>query len=606
MSRIRVAAALTLLSACQRGEPDVTPTVVDPDTDTDTVDGTDHTLSMVSEELTNTSGILTAKDFGHFGHGRSCSVGDFDLDGLPDLVIGHPTDESFMLHNISTPGDVQFEMGPVFIDGAYSWTIQSSDYDNDGDLDLFFGMGGIEGTAANHLLRNDFVPTGKVAFVDVTDEAGVSGPLDKNGVPQEGATAGVMWLDFDLDGDDDLYMSEDVYPLKAYDRLQPDDWMGYDFIYVNNGDGTFTERGRDLGLNSQMPTRHSVWIDIENDGDMDVFENNYTQPSKLWRNLLKDTGELRFEDVTAEMSLGGGDLGMPLEVFVSGTEDFNGDGYHDLIKFVRGYPSGGPYLLGHVILLNVHGTGFIDATAVTNINNPFDPGLRNHNYLGVMGSLPGDFNGDGVADVYLGMGGPEGGNEPQIHFAEHMVDTDFGEYGTMKVPVFGNYSELINYPPEQDPDVLALGVEYPPYPFRAHGACAADFDLDGTIELFATMGGTYHWGGDASAEPDRMWRFRLSEPQDWLEIRPVGDGVHVSRSALGTRATVVVVDADGSERTLYGTFRGDNGFSSSNVWAIHMGLGVTDQIASVEVQWPDGEVTVRDDVEKNQVLVVER
>ena len=76
-------------------------------------------------------------------------------------------------------------------------------------------------------------------------------------------------------------MSQDVWPLRSYDRLITSDWQGYDLMFVNNGDGTFTNRAFELGLLSQEPTRHSHFLDADNDGDLDLYENNFTKPKKL-------------------------------------------------------------------------------------------------------------------------------------------------------------------------------------------------------------------------------------------------------------------------------------------------------------------------------------
>jgi hypothetical protein len=565
-------------------------------------------LDVTVEEITNTAGVQTASWLGRFGHGRSCAIADFDLDGMPDLVVGHPSEESYLLLNRSTLGDVRFEPGPVLIDGALSWTIQAADYDNDGDVDLFFGMGGIEGEQLDRMARNEILPDGRSGFTDVSREAGVMGPVDAEGDPRASPTAGAAFGDIDLDGDLDLLLSQDVWPLRSLDRLRPTDPDGWNNLYQNEGDGTFVDRARSLGLLSQEPSRFSTLLDIDEDGDLDIYENNYTRLGRLWRNRLAETGAVGFEDVTEAMSLGGGNIGYPPETFVSGAADFNQDGYEDLILFVRGYPSSGPYTDGHVLLLNVGGRGFVDASRASKLNSPFDAGLqqRDHAYLGVMGSIPTDLTGNGLPDVVIGNGGPEAGHPDQLFLAESLVEVDFGDLGLLRVPQFVNRTELIDYPVPEAPEVLAAGITYPQYPYRTHGMCAADFDLDGVVELFVSEGGTPHWGGDQSREPDRMFRFVMDPPQRWLQVRPRGDGERVNRDGIGARVAVRVVDADGAERSVHGTLRGSNAFSSSNVFSVFLGLGQAERIIDVEVRWTDGERTVLEDVALDQVLEVHR
>lgn len=550
--------------------------------------------------------------FGHFTRGRSCTVADFDLDGRQDIALGNPSDESYVLRNVSTgPGDVRFEVMTTLIDTdteetSLAWVAQASDYDNDGDYDIFYGMGGIEGLEYNHLFRNELVPTGTLSFVDVAEQAGVLGPTDLDGQVHEGANAGAVWGDFDRDGDNDLFVSETVYPTRAYDKLKKTDWLGYNVLFRNNGDGTFTNIANEAKLHSQESSRHSSVADIDNDGDLDIYENNFAGFQVLWRNDLVEKGELLFHDITSSAALDGGDMAYPLESFVSATEDLNNDGWQDLIAFVRGYTTQGPYGLGHTIFLNVEGRGFVDATALTKLNSPFEPGLRNHAFNGVMGCTPSDMTGDGLVDFYIGNGGPESGQSDQLFVAKELVPHEFPGIGALDVPVYENWTDLIDWPAEEDPDTLALGIEYPPYPYRTHGICVADFDMDGSVEIAVRNGGTYLWGGEISREPNRLFRLSAPKPHGWLSVHPVGDGVHVSRDAIGTRLRAVVETPEGTIREVYKTLHGGNAFSASNGFDVYIGLGDALSVRTLEITWPDGEVDRQDNVPMNQRIAVER
>lgn len=597
-----------VLAGCQPGgDKDIELTDTPDDTsDTDTDAGEVHP-GVTSVDLAVSSGFQNWQAFGHFNRGRSCTVADFDLDGRQDIVLGSPSDETFVLRNVTeVPGEVRFAPGTLLTQGSLSWVVQSFDYDNDGDFDIYQGNGGIEGNEFNRLWRNEQIPTGSLTFTDVTLEAGVPGPQNRDGEFVASPTGGITVGDVDQDGDSDMYLSEDVWPLRSYDRLKPGDWQGYDVLFVNNGDGTFTNRAFDVGLVSQEPTRHSHFLDADNDGDLDLYENNFTKTKKLWRNRLVETGTLSFADVTAGAMLDGGDFQYPLETFSSGTADFNNDGFEDVIAFVRGYPSGGPYLLGHTIFLNYQGQGFVDATALTNLNNPFEPGLRNHAFNGVMGSTPADVNGDGLVDVYIGNGGPEEGQADQLFVARELVDHEFPGVGTLKVPVFDNWTDLVDFPAEQDPDALAAGVEYPAYPYRTHGTCVADFDSDGLVEIAVMEGGTYLWGGEISREPNRLFQIRMPVKPRWLAVHPEGNGTDVSRDAIGTKISVTVVNAAGDEWTVFNKLYGGVGFSSSSGFDVSFGLKDAVDIVSVDVLWPDGERTSVDDVALDQRIVVQR
>jgi hypothetical protein len=149
-----------------------------------------------------------------------------------------------------------------------------ADYDNDGDLDWFVSSiwdadgvpEGNWGTTGNRLYRN----RGDGRFDDVTSAAGV----------REGDWGWAScFADFDNDGDLDLAhvngMSANPAAQYHADRTR---------MFINNGAGTFVERGVSLGLNDTGQGRALVCFDADGDGDIDLFVQNNSQGSRLWRN----------------------------------------------------------------------------------------------------------------------------------------------------------------------------------------------------------------------------------------------------------------------------------------------------------------------------------
>ena len=72
-------------------------------------------------------------------------------------------------------------------------------------------------------------------------------------------------------------------------------------------------------------------------------------------------------------------------------------------------------------------------------------------------------------------------------------------------------------------------------------------------------------------------------------MRPVGDGIAVSRDAIGTRVVATVREGAGAIWKLYGTLLGGSAFSGQNGFEIVLGLGGADTVDSLEVMWPDGQ-----------------
>jgi len=217
-------------------------------------------------------------NLGDVGFSMGSSFADVDNDGRPDLFIAkggqYEIESNRLLHNESTPGRIHFrdisnEAGINTKDFTYQAAF--ADYDNDGRIDLFLANYGVG--VKNRLFHNDSVP-GTIRFTDVTATAGVTAP---------GWSWAATWADVDADGWQDLYVVRGRYPAG-----EPN------LMYRNNHDGTFTEIGRETGLNDPNWGLGAVFADVDNDGDFDLYLSNYVGENKLFRN----DGAWKFTDVS--------------------------------------------------------------------------------------------------------------------------------------------------------------------------------------------------------------------------------------------------------------------------------------------------------------------
>ena len=257
---------------------------------------------------------------------------DYDNDGKPDLFVvrfGH----SQLFHNLGN-GRFKDVTKPAGLDRyANSITAIAFDYDHDGRLDLLVGNyfqpvnlfnpdtprffpesfetannGG--GVTLWH--NNGPDKTGNVTFTDVTQKAGLT---------LSGWTLDVGHGDFDNDGDDDLYIACD---------------FGTDRFFVNNGDGTFTDRTKQaVGIDTKKGM-NAEWGDYDNDGLLDIFVTNITddymrEGNFLWRN----NGDGTFSDVARETGVYDTGWGWGGKFF-----DYDNDGWLDLYV-VNGWVSAG-------------------------------------------------------------------------------------------------------------------------------------------------------------------------------------------------------------------------------------------------------------------------
>ncbi|MFT5142361.1 MAG: hypothetical protein ACI80V_001026 [Rhodothermales bacterium] len=236
------------------------------------------------------------------------AAADIDLDGDLDLYVVSPeerleSDPATWNHLFRNRGDGTFEditaaSGIEAFDGGYRRGQQGNrfgaawgDFDGDRYPDLFMARIG-----PDRLFRN----LGDGTFEDVTVLAGVFGTDDT-----ANDVAGA-WSDLDGDGDLDLYVSA---------------WIGPNRLYLNNGDGTFVESAKAVGLADRGFTWGALPWDINRDGRLDLYVVNDFGPNHLY---IQGDGGL-FTDETAAFGLEDEGNGMGVAL-----ADVNEDGFPDI------------------------------------------------------------------------------------------------------------------------------------------------------------------------------------------------------------------------------------------------------------------------------------
>jgi hypothetical protein len=179
-------------------------------------------------------------------NGRTIPSADVDVDGDLDIYIADASGGSRLLRN---NGGTFQNVTPALLDVSTqcaSW----SDYDNDGDPDLYIG------TNPGILARND----GNLTFVNVIAAAGLSSAVGK---------LSSSWGDFNNDGNMDLHMSSNA---------------DVSSLFRNNGNGTFSNVTA-APMNVEFSAAGTNWLDFDNDGDLDLFQGGYFGGgSRLFRN----------------------------------------------------------------------------------------------------------------------------------------------------------------------------------------------------------------------------------------------------------------------------------------------------------------------------------
>lgn len=276
------------------------------------------------------------EEAGHFSIleslGGGLAVIDFDLDGAEDLYMAgggeFGPDEQILglpCGLMRNHGDWEFvdATGPAYAadGGHYSHGVCRGDYDQDGFPDLLItGYGGVE------LLHN----LGDGTFESVTSETGLSDEL---------WSSSAAWGDLNGDGDLDLYLAHYVdwsfsnHPLclagspDQKEVCPPKSFQGLpDTLYFSNGDGTFRDVSHEVGLNTDGKGLGVVIADLDLDGDLEIYVTNDTVPNFLYRN----NGDGTFTDYSLFSGTSLSDRAVPDGSMGVDLYDHNLDGLPDL------------------------------------------------------------------------------------------------------------------------------------------------------------------------------------------------------------------------------------------------------------------------------------
>ena len=298
-------------------------------------------------------------------------VEDFDNDGNLDIVISS-VDACESLHYFHNNGDgtlADWTTKAQLRDQIGGINCVQTDYNNDGWLDLFVMRGGWELAMRNSLLKNN----GDGTFSDVTESSGL--------LSGDHRTHSAAWSDFDNDGWLDVFVGHEETPSQ---------------LFRNNGDGTFSDVSVKAGVNRTAFTKGATWGDYDNDGHADLYVSNYGSENFLYHN----NGNGSFGEIAKTLG-----VEKPIMSFPTWFFDYDNDGWLDLFvasfvpsvaEVARGYLGLPPQAETMKLYRNNQKGGFEDVTAKVNLNR----------VVPTMGANFADVDNDGFLDFYLGTGAP--------------------------------------------------------------------------------------------------------------------------------------------------------------------------------------------------------
>lgn len=419
--------------------------------------------------------------------------------------------------------------GPWYTMGA---TV--GDYNNDGYPDLYLSCYGI-----NVLLKND----GDGSFSDVTKKAGVGG--------KQSCSVGATWIDYDNDGFLDLYVGNYLNFDPNYKYFYaPDGFpgpMAYDpepdVLYHNKKDGTFEDVTEQMGINDKDGRAMGVGsADIDDDGFMDIFVANDHSLNYLWHN----EGGKKFTDIGTKSGTAFSQAGEATVSMSVDFADYNGDGLIDLFKSDDTYSS---------LYENQGGGVFVDKA------NPAGIAMVSAQFVGWSSTFV-DFDNNGIIDLFKTNGALK-----HLYGQEDQMFQNDGN---------GKFTDVS----------LSLG-RYFQRELVGRGACIADYDNDGDMDIFIIN----------LNDKAVFLRNNKGNQNNWLLFSL--EGTTSNRDALGTKIKVTT-----GGKTLTGWRKGTAGYLSQGDPRVHFGLGKNEMAEKVEIKWPSGKTQVLENIKANQIVKV--
>jgi len=503
--------------------------------------------------------------------------------------------------------------------GLFGGGVAVFDFNNDGFEDIFL----TGGNSQDKLYKNN----GNGQFLDVASDAGIS---RKNQV----ITTGVSTADVNRDGFIDIlvttFASDQIKGIITIDDGKPKG-ITQNILYINNGDGTFTDNTENYKLTKKNFSTSASFGDINADGFPDLFIANYFKDfignlGNLNHYLINDDYEPEFDELYLNIE---GKYFKNISTLLVGVD--------------KGYGFGG-------VFTDVDNDSDLDIYVVNDFgetNQPNQLFINQYPKLGfinkseemkvffgmkAMGVGIGDYNNDGYQDYHVTniFAGPfmvnRGENKPFLNlssnigtglnsisgvnakptivvgwaslFLDYDNDTDldlFNANGSINPPVelipntlFKNKGRIFEL--DQQSGVMDYGI--------GRGAVSFDYDNDGDLDLFVVNQRPVYDVNDRGGVVKSKLYKNNSKPNNWLKVQLIGR--QSTTRGLGARISIYISDLQ-----MIREIDGGSSHASQNSSIAHFGLGQNQKIDSITVTWPGGNSQSLKNVDVNKLIQIE-
>jgi enediyne biosynthesis protein E4 len=547
--------------------------------------------------------ILNIQDFPFLYNGGGVAVGDINNNGLPDIYFtGNMVSSRLYLNK----GNMEFvditESAGVSTD---RWASGASmvDINGNGYLDIYVSVAGPGHIPAEKRANLLFINNGDGTFTESAKEYNLA---------DTSFTTHAAFLDYNGNGYLDVFLlnnSPDDFARGAT-SLQTN-FMGtgsnisFDKLYRNNGDGTFTDVSREAGILEELGYGLGVVVaDLNRNGLPDIYVSNDIQPNDF---LYINNGDGTFTDKSAKWLKHTSYAGMGVDI-----ADFNNDGWPDILQ-VDMMPPG----------LNEQ-KKISGATTYSNFRDLIRQGFQHQYTLNTLqlsngmnksgdlvfseiarqagvaytdwswAALFADFDNDGLKDILITNGYPKAVNDFDylfdMHAIRHLSDHSerfriLDELHSFHVAdfIYRNNGDLtFEY------KTVSWGLDHPAY---AYGAAYADLNNNGKLDLVIN--------NIDSPASIYLNTGTGEDPGNFLQVRLKGE--YPNTQGIGSE---IVITSGGQKQHVYQSpYRG---YQSTVDDRLHFGLGSTQIADSLEVYWPDGRYQLLTGISSNQLITIDQ